>query len=145
MHGTTGGSISLSPPHDIPVADGFFDAIFCNAVLEHVENPVQVMAEFRRVCRPGGYLYLCVPFMQPEHKDPGDYQRYTVDGLRRLMEDHGFEVLGIEGIHSVHRTLAWIVATWLDAKASFEHLLLRWLCSPTCDGDPERPRCICPA
>jgi SAM-dependent methyltransferase len=72
-----------SPLHEIPVEDDFFDAIICNAVLEHVENPERVLAEFGRVCKPSGVLYLCVPFMQPEHLDPTDYQRYTIDGLRR--------------------------------------------------------------
>src|SRR2546421_2752924 len=70
----------LSPLHRIPVEPDFFDAIICNAVLEHVENPEEVMSEFRRVCKPGGILYLCVPFMQPEHRDPADFQRYTIAG-----------------------------------------------------------------
>src|SRR5262245_57355510 len=36
----------VSPLHQIPMEDGFFDAIVCNAVLEHVANPEEVMAEF---------------------------------------------------------------------------------------------------
>ena len=59
----------------IPFEDDYFDAIICNAVLEHVADPQAVMAEFARVCRPGGFLYLAVPFMQPEHPDPTDFQR----------------------------------------------------------------------
>src|SRR3712207_8365273 len=51
-------------------------------------NPEEVMSEFRRVCRPGGLLYLCVPFMQPEHKDPGDFQRYTDRKSTRLNSSH---------------------------------------------------------
>ena len=103
----------VSPLHEIPVEDGFFDAIVCNAVLEHVSNPEQVMTEFRRVCRPGGLLYLCVPFMQPEHKDPGDYQRYTLDGLALLAERHGFEPRGLGDVHNAYTTLGWIAGEWL--------------------------------
>jgi SAM-dependent methyltransferase len=107
-----------SPLHAIPVDDDFFDSIICNAVLEHVENPEQVLAEFARVCKPGGTLYLCVPFMQPEHLDPTDYQRYTVDGLRREVERHGFEVTESGAVHSVYVTLAWFIREWLGPKSS---------------------------
>jgi SAM-dependent methyltransferase len=115
----------LSPLDKIPVADGFFDCIICNAVLEHVENPEAVLKEFQRVCKPGGYLYLAVPFMQPEHLDPTDFQRYTLDGLKRLVRQHGFEVVKGEGVHSVYTTLGWIFLEWLQAANTFEHFLLK--------------------
>ena len=105
-----------APLHQIPVEDGFFDAIICNAVLEHVENPEEVLAEFSRVCRPGGVLYLCVPFMQPEHLDPTDYQRYTIDGLKREVERAGFAVEEAGPVHSVYTTLGWIMRDWLGPK-----------------------------
>jgi SAM-dependent methyltransferase len=119
-----------SPLHNIPVADGFFDCIICNAVLEHVENPQAVMKEFNRVCKPGGYLLLAVPFMQPEHLDPTDFQRYTLDGLKTLAREHGFEVLRGEGVHSVYTTLGWIFARWLNSANTFEHFLLKCLLFP---------------
>ena len=106
----------VSPLDRVPVEDGFFDVVICNAVLEHVANPEEVVAELGRVTRPGGLLYLCVPFMQPEHLDPGDYQRYTLDGLRRLVERRGFEVREGGPVHSVYATLAWIVSEWLGGR-----------------------------
>ena len=120
----------VSPLHEIPVADGFFDAIVCNAVLEHVSNPEQVMTEFRRVCRPGGLLYLCVPFMQPEHKDPGDYQRYTLDGLALLAERHGFEPRERGAVHNVYTTLGWIAREWLTSSDSYGYRALRRVLFP---------------
>jgi SAM-dependent methyltransferase len=118
------------PLHEIPVEDGFFDTIICNAVLEHVENPDEVMSEFHRVCKLGGTLYLTVPFMQPEHLDPTDYQRYTEDGLRRLVTKHGFEVTESGGVHSVYVTLAWIVREWLTPKRGLSGAALRRLLYP---------------
>lgn len=108
----------VSPLHQIPVEDGFFDTIICNAVLEHVENPEEVLAEFARVCKPGGTLYLCVPFMQPEHLNPTDYQRYTLDGLEREVARHGFEVRESGPVHSVYTTLGWIMRDWLGPKTN---------------------------
>ena len=121
-----------SPLDDIPFEDGHFDVIICNAVLEHVANPDQVMAEFSRVCRPGGLLYLVVPFMQPEHLDPTDFQRYTRDGLARLCELHDFRPIRVEGVHSVYTTLAWIAIEALcDApgrgNAALRAVLYPWL------------------
>jgi SAM-dependent methyltransferase len=119
-----------APLHEIPVDDDFFDTIVCNAVLEHVENPEEVMTEFHRVCRPGGTLYLTVPFMQPYHPSPTDYQRYTIDGLRRLVEVHGFEVTESGGVHSAYHTLAWMVRDWLAPKKGLGGAVLRWVLVP---------------
>jgi SAM-dependent methyltransferase len=120
----------VSPLHEIPVEDGFFNAIVCNAVLEHVANPEEVMTEFRRVCRPGGVLYLCVPFMQPEHKDPGDYQRYTLDGLTLLAERHGFVLRERGAVHNVYTTLAWIAREWLTSADTYGYRALRRVLFP---------------
>jgi len=130
-HGLDNGNIHIySPIHDIPVADGEFDGVICNAVLEHVANPVEVVREIHRVLRPGGHLYLCVPFLQPEHLDPTDFQRYTKDGLRKLVTDEGFEVVKLEGVHSVYTTLAWIVESWLQSHDSLSYRLMRLIFYP---------------
>lgn len=121
-----------SPLHCIPRVDGHFDVVFCNAVLEHVANPEEVMAEFRRVCRPGGHLYLCVPFLQPEHKDPTDYQRYTADGLAALVERHGFSVLAVEPMHSIYTTLSWIVVKCFRAGRACATRRCGKSCIPSC-------------
>jgi SAM-dependent methyltransferase len=119
-----------SPLHDIPFGAGYFDAVICNAVLEHIENPEQVVAEFARVLRPGGALYLCVPFMQPEHLDPTDFQRYTIDGLAALVRRHGFDVREAGAMHSVYTTLAWIFMEWLRPFPGWRGWLLRWALLP---------------
>ncbi len=101
------------PIHEIPVEDAFFDAVICNAVLEHVPNPGEAMNEFNRILKPGGCLYLCAPFLQPEHKCPGDFQRWTLDGLKKLAAEHGFKVERAEPVHTLYHTLAWILWDWL--------------------------------
>ena len=120
----------LSPLHDIPVQDGSYDVVICNAVLEHVENPNDVIAEFHRVLRPGGVLYLVVPFIQPEHLDPTDFQRYTSDGLQTLVRHHGFAVREASPVHSVYTTLGWIFVEWLRPFPGWRGWLLRWSILP---------------
>jgi SAM-dependent methyltransferase len=51
--------------HQIPFEDNHFDAILCNHVLEHVNDDIQVMKEFNRVLKPGGWAILQVPFFKP--------------------------------------------------------------------------------
>lgn len=70
--------------HDLPFADGSFDAVVCQAVLEHVMDPPRVVGEMRRVLVPDGLLYAEVPFMQQVHEGAYDVTRYTYVGLRRL-------------------------------------------------------------
>ncbi|MGY6562831.1 MAG: class I SAM-dependent methyltransferase [Luteibaculaceae bacterium] len=47
--------------HEIPFEDNSFDVIFCNHVLEHVEDHQQVLREFYRVMKPGGFGIFQVP------------------------------------------------------------------------------------
>jgi len=133
----------VSPLHEIPTADAFFDTVICNAVLEHVANPEEVMDEFRRVIVPGGILYLTIPFMQPEHRDPTDYQRYTIDGIKLLCERHGFRVLEAHGVHSVYTTLAWIFHEWLEPVRGWRGVAMRaiayrWVMSQIRADNPRR-------
>jgi len=73
--------------HDLPFADATFDAVVCQAVLEHVLDPPRVVAEMRRVLKPDGLLYVEIPFMQQVHEGAHDLTRYTYVGLRRLLRD----------------------------------------------------------
>lgn len=45
----------------IPVEDRSVDVIFSSNVLEHVENPRAIFAEFRRIQKPGGFGLHVVP------------------------------------------------------------------------------------
>lgn len=47
--------------HDIPLPDNEYDVIFCNHVLEHVDDDHQCMKELCRVMKPGGMAILQVP------------------------------------------------------------------------------------
>lgn len=51
--------------HDIPFEENTFDVIFCNHVLEHVEDDLLAMREMLRVLKPGGWAILQVPFFYP--------------------------------------------------------------------------------
>jgi len=47
--------------HSIPLEDNHFDVVFCNHVMEHVDNPNTCMSELFRVMRAGGWAIMQVP------------------------------------------------------------------------------------
>lgn len=105
----------VSPAENIPVADASFDHILCTQVLEHIETPDRVFAEFNRILKINGMLYLSVPLSAIEHQVPYDYFRYTRYGLESLGRRFGFEILSVEphgGIFINIENMIWC-AFWL--------------------------------
>ena len=74
----------IADAHDIPFADGTFDAVLSIAVLEHVADPFRCAEEIRRVLVPGGRVYAITPFLQQVHMGRYDFTRFTAVGHRRL-------------------------------------------------------------
>lgn len=71
----------------LPFADDTFDAALSLSVLEHVRDPFRCAAEIVRVVRPGGTIYVSVPFLQPYHGYPHHYYNMTRQGLENLFGD----------------------------------------------------------
>jgi SAM-dependent methyltransferase len=51
--------------HDIPFENESFDMVFCNHVLEHVDDDKKVMSEIYRVLKSGGWGILQIPLFFP--------------------------------------------------------------------------------
>lgn len=47
--------------HDIPLEDNQYEVIFCNHVMEHVEDDLKCMQELHRILKPGGWGIMQVP------------------------------------------------------------------------------------
>ena len=70
----------------LPFKDNCFDGVMSLAVLEHVDQPFDCAKEILRVLKPGGRLYVGVPFLQREHGYPHHYFGMTRMGLQRLFK-----------------------------------------------------------
>jgi SAM-dependent methyltransferase len=53
----------LGDAHDLPFDTGQFDFVFCFQTLEHTENPHNLLEELARACRPGGRVFLSIPWV----------------------------------------------------------------------------------
>jgi SAM-dependent methyltransferase len=74
----------IADAHKIPLPDASIDGVWIQAVLEHVIQPEQVVAEIHRVLKPNGVVYAEIPFMQTVHEGAYDFTRFTDNGVRWL-------------------------------------------------------------
>jgi len=71
----------------LPFTEGSIDTFINIAVVEHISNPIKFVDELYFSLKPKGDVFTVVPFMQPYHASPHDYQRFTLPGLRTLFSD----------------------------------------------------------
>lgn len=81
------GADVIGDAHNLPFKNGEFDIIIANNVIEHFYDPMQAIAEMRRVLKKSGKIYFTVPFLYPVHEAPHDYHRFTRYGLERLFNE----------------------------------------------------------
>lgn len=85
----------LDQPLDVP--DASFDVVVAGELLEHLRDPLALVAEIRRVLRPGGTLVASVPnayrlkgrlrflFGRPPESDPTHLQMFSAADVRTLL------------------------------------------------------------
>jgi SAM-dependent methyltransferase len=103
--------------HQLPFRDAAFAGVLLRGVLEHVRSAEIVRDEALRVLKPGGFLYVEVPFLQPYHLSPEDYRRFTLPGLRSFLDrftpiDSGVQI-------GPGSALAWVLREACAALVSF--------------------------
>lgn len=97
----------------MPFADGQFDCAMATEVLEHCPDPELVLRESFRVLRPGGVLFLTVPFLWNLHEVPHDEYRYTPFSLERHLKNAGFVGVEINALGGWHASLAQMIGLWV--------------------------------
>jgi SAM-dependent methyltransferase/uncharacterized protein YbaR (Trm112 family) len=93
--------------HSIPFDDETFDGVVAQAVLEHVLDPQKCVAEFYRVVKTGGFVYVEVPFMQQVHGGAYDFLRFSHLGLLNLFQR--FEEIDSGSCGGPGMALAWSI------------------------------------
>lgn len=79
---------------NLPFRGNSFDCVICTEVIEHGHSPDAVIKQIEHVLKSGGVLVISAPFFWPLHEEPRDYFRFSKFGLRHLLEQSGFRVIG---------------------------------------------------
>jgi SAM-dependent methyltransferase len=73
---------------DPPVDMGQFDLVLAMSVIEHIDKPWLAAPKIIDMIKPGGYLYVGMPWLYPIHEGKwfGDHWRATPSGMRHLFD-----------------------------------------------------------
>jgi SAM-dependent methyltransferase len=120
----------------LPFADGEFDAVVANFVINHVGDPAAAVAALRRVARPGGRVAVTIwPHPAPAAQalwsavyrhagvevsgligvDPAKNFARTPDGAEGLLRDAGLTRVSCERLEWIHQTTP---DAWWDGAAA---------------------------
>jgi SAM-dependent methyltransferase len=121
----------IADAHHLPFADGAFDGVWVQAVLEHVLEPQVVVDEIGRVLRDNGLVYAETPFLQAVHEGAYDFTRFSDSGHRWLFRR--FELIDSGAVLGPFAQLLWSInqstrALFRSARAGLiAQLLFFWL------------------
>jgi ubiquinone/menaquinone biosynthesis C-methylase UbiE len=124
--------------HQVPCGDEAFDVVTLHTLLSHVDDPLQVLREARRLVRPGGTVavfdgdYASLTFAYPDHALAKTIEAKLIQlivanprimrDLPRLLREAGLELLEADG------TLYANIGSsrfWVGAAESYGVLLAR--------------------
>ena len=114
---TAPARVAVADGAAIPLADGSCSLVWCIHVLHHLDDPPAVLAEVRRVLRPGGHLVLAETVednpvirvgrrLHPTWDGVEIKARFTASTLLGLVAEAGLDVVD-ERQHSLVSFAAW--------------------------------------
>lgn len=73
-----------------------YDVAFALEISEYLWNPIQALKNMNFFLKEGGLLYMSFHFNYPVHNIVEfDYLRYTRAGVKKILEETGFEIVDI--------------------------------------------------
>lgn len=101
------------------ISDDKYDAIFCQGVIEHIDDVPAAISEMTRILKAGGKLIISFAFLQPPHCLPLDFWRFTIPGIQTLLRDFDIketkEMGGVPCLISESTTENFPITYWVVA------------------------------
>jgi len=129
---------SVADAHDLPYVDGEFDIVVMHTLISHVDEPIRVLREARRVVRPGGTVavfdgdYASLTFGYPDHAVATAVEEKLIQlivanprimrDLPRLLSETGLALTAAEGALYANVGSG---SFWAGAAESYGALLAR--------------------
>jgi len=105
----------------LPFEDNSFDLVLIESVLEHIDEPEIVIKEAYRVLKNSGKMYISIPFTFVFHGSPNDFNRYTLNGLKKRLEITGFKVKKYGILSGPSSTISQMLRYYLATLFSFNN------------------------
>ena len=123
---------------ELPIPSQSFPAIFCSHVLEHVDAPINLLRECRRVLTPTGRLILGLPIeasivnrlrgQRYFYHHPGHLYSFSLENIEVLLKKTGFEVFRFYFEPRILRTQFWLrLMQQLSARVAYPLALAYWV------------------
>ena len=93
------------------LAEGSFDAVYCDAILEHVAEYWLAIDNIHKILKPGGEAFIYVPFFFPVH-DRTDFHRFTFSEVARMLKQFPTVKIMVPGKESGFGDTLWLVITF---------------------------------
>jgi SAM-dependent methyltransferase len=113
----------------LPFRGDVFHALFAGELIEHMLDPRQALAEFRRVLQPRGLLVLTTPNRRrlanvvdgsDRPYSPDHLSELSYDEVAALLDEEGFEVLEATGVHLE------LLLNWFSRQPKLDRLQRGW-------------------
>lgn len=98
-----------------------YDYVVCCSMLEHTPHPWEVIEQIHTVLKPGGVVYISVPWLFPLHGEPHDYYRFSLAALQTLIKDNGFVEPECGSEASPHSALYRFLQHYFPEVLSFDN------------------------
>jgi SAM-dependent methyltransferase len=69
------------------------DVVIAEQVFEHLPAPNRALRHIFEMLRPHGLFLITTPFLIKVHPTPNDYWRWTVEGMKLMLEESQFKVV----------------------------------------------------
>lgn len=126
-----GVDVVIVPGDSLPFEDCSVDAVLCTQVLEFVTDPDDLLADIRRILRPGGVLVITMPFTYNEHPGDGgaDLYRWTAPGAAVVVGRH-LDIAEVRRQGRLGSTVVPFTLNWIRVAMSGRRRWLRGILLP---------------
>jgi len=131
------GGYNSMPMEKMTAADGAYDIVISNHVMEHVEDPIKSIQESLRVVGNNGFVHICVPAPMfvwettdwgfPDPKQNEHFRIYGADAgivFARTGSCHCVAVIGLDDATAV-QDVVYLLSRSTERLAAVTHTLQR--------------------